>query len=152
MPQFNTPPVPRDRTTTLLIAGMATVAVFVLVMLIAAQPGARRDAAPTVPRETQVTAPVASPPAGPSSGLLVESATAVAGSYGSTITGTVRNTTGRSYDFVQVDINLFDDSGAQVGSALDGVGNLAAGGVWKFSVSVYDKKATSFKVVGIRGY
>jgi len=152
MPQFNAPQVPVDRTTALLVAGMVTVAVFVAVMLIAAQFGAGRDVAPTTPIETQVAAPAASPPASESSGLIVENVTAVAGQYGNTIAGTVRNTSSRSYGFVQVDINLYDGSGAQVGSTLDGVGNLAAGGVWKFETTVYDKKATSFKVVGVTGY
>ncbi len=42
----------------------------------------------------------------------------------SKVTGIVKNTTGIKLDYVQVEINLYDESGAQVGSTMTNVNNL----------------------------
>ena len=45
------------------------------------------------------------------------------------VVGSIRNNTDHSYQYVQVEINLYDRDGDQVGSTLANVDNLAAKGV-----------------------
>jgi hypothetical protein len=57
---------------------------------------------------------------------------AVAEEYVTYITGTIKNTCGRSFSYVQVTFKLFDGSGAVVGTALANQANLGNGETWKF--------------------
>lgn len=72
------------------------------------------------------------------------------GEYGNrVITGVVENNSGREVSYVQVEINLYDSEGVQVGSTLANVNNLAAGAKWRFEAmptsdfSDYEVKAVS---------
>jgi hypothetical protein len=71
--------------------------------------------------------------------------------YGN-IMGTVKNNGGNTYKYVQVTINLYDSSGAQVGSTLANINNLEPGGTWKFSAPILQKDTTSYKVKEITGF
>lgn len=83
---------------------------------------------------------------------LLDSATET-GDFGiRSVVGTIRNNTSRTYGYVQVEINLYDDSGAQVGSTLANANNLEPGGSWKFSAPIIEDSATKFKVAGITGF
>ncbi|MFA4876561.1 MAG: FxLYD domain-containing protein [Methanoregula sp.] len=83
---------------------------------------------------------------------LVESHTET-GDYGSRyVVGSVKNNGDKTYNYVQITINEYDDSGAQVGSTLANVNNLEPGGIWKFKAYVIDKEATNFKVKEITGW
>ncbi len=66
--------------------------------------------------------------------------------------GTVVNNTDRQLSYVQVVFPLFDDSGAQVGSALDNVNNLAPRGRWKFRAIVLEDRATKAKSGEVTAY
>lgn len=68
------------------------------------------------------------------------------------VAGTVKNNTGRKYGYVQVEINLYDESGAQVGSTFANTNNLEPGGTWKFRAVVFEDNAKSFKVTGVSGF
>jgi hypothetical protein len=72
-------------------------------------------------------------------------------SNGGTITGTVRNNSTKQYGYVQIEINLYDNTGAQVGSTLANVNNLEAGGTWKFEAVTFTK-FTKYKVKDITGF
>jgi hypothetical protein len=88
-----------------------------------------------------------------SSGLALQSSGWTHGQYGNrTIAGTVANSTGKTYGYVQVEINLYDGSGAQVGSTLANVNNLAPGAVWKFEAPVLEDSATRYEVKDITGF
>ena len=52
------------------------------------------------------------------------------------IGGTVRNNSSKTYRYVQVSINLYDPSGAQVGSTMANVNNLEPHNDWKFRALV----------------
>lgn len=68
------------------------------------------------------------------------------------IVGTIKNNGKRTYSYVQVTINLYDDDGAQVGSTLDNINNLEAGGTWKFKAMVFEEDATNYKIKEITGF
>ena len=68
------------------------------------------------------------------------------------IQGTVRNNTGRNYKYVQVEINLYDDAGTQVGSTLANVNNLEPNAIWRFEAFVLQESATQAKVQDVTGF
>lgn len=47
------------------------------------------------------------------------------------IEGTVRNRTSKTYSYVQVTFNVYDESGSILGSCWDNINNLEANGTWK---------------------
>ncbi len=68
------------------------------------------------------------------------------------IVGAIRNVSNRNYSYVQVEVNLYNAQGEQVGSTLDNVLNLGAGSVWRFRALVTASNASRAEVVGITGY
>lgn len=68
------------------------------------------------------------------------------------VAGLVPNTTGKKYGYVQVEINLFDKQGTQVGSTLANVNNLDVGTTWAFEAPVLDDRVKSAKIAGITAY
>ncbi len=85
--------------------------------------------------------------------LEVESFEWSAGEYGNRfLKGVVVNNTGKSYRYASVQFNLYDASGAQVGSAIANVNNLEPHGKWKFEASVLQDTATKARLIGVNGY
>lgn len=73
--------------------------------------------------------------------------------YNSYITGTVKNNSLKKYSYVQIEINLYDKSGAQVDSTLDNVNNLEPGGIWKFKAIVLEpKRVSKYRIKGVSGW
>ncbi|QJW47858.1 zinc ribbon domain-containing protein [bacterium BFN5] len=68
------------------------------------------------------------------------------------VTGTVKNNTKKNYGYVQVEVNLYDESDAQVGSTLANTNNLEPGGVWKFKALVMQKGNYKYKIKNISGF
>ena len=64
--------------------------------------------------------------------LLADTIIAQPDDFGGTITGIVVNRRRKKVDYAHISFNLYDRSGAQVGSAFDLVPNLEAGGRWRF--------------------
>lgn len=90
---------------------------------------------------------------GVSKDLKVEGAQLNAGAHGSrVIAGTVTNRGSKTYGYVQVQFNLYDSNGAQVGSTMTNVNNLEPGKTWTFEAIVTEDKATSFKVMDVSGF
>lgn len=73
-----------------------------------------------------------------------------------TITGTLTNNTDSDKSYIQVEYNLYDAEGAQIGTALANTNNLKAGGAWKFeasSLSIDDpSQVASYELVGVTGF
>jgi len=67
------------------------------------------------------------------------------------ISGTVQNNSRSAYESVQIEYNLFDASGAQVGNSFDLTENLAPGATWKFRAPILEDRASNFKVIAITG-
>lgn len=75
------------------------------------------------------------------------------GQYGNaTVTGNIVNTAGKKLSYVQVELNLFDSAGTQVGSTLANVNNLESGLTWSFEAPVLESRAKTVKVGGITAY
>lgn len=68
------------------------------------------------------------------------------------ITGSITNLTDKEYSYIQVEINLYDDTGAQVGSALANANHLEAKGVWKFEAIGSQAKVATCKIKGITAF
>ena len=76
----------------------------------------------------------------------------ISDSYSRYIVGKVRNNTDRTYSYVQVSFNLYDNSGAQVGSTLDNINNLEPNGIWKFKAIIIGDNVASFKFKDVSGW
>lgn len=72
--------------------------------------------------------------------------------YVNYIVGTVRNNTSRQYSYVQVEINLYDKSGTQIGSTLANANNLEPNATWKFKAVVIEDNVASYKIKDITGW
>ena len=76
-----------------------------------------------------------------------------AGEYGSqSVTGVVRNNSNQTLSYVQVEINLYDGQGTQLGSTLANTNNLEPGGRWKFEAQVIDDGVQRYKIVDVVGH
>mgnify|MGYP000993857118 CR=1 FL=1 len=109
-----------------------------------------QSAQTTQPAQTDQPAPPPQPTKKPA--LEVIEAKSIRESGVRYVAGTVRNNTNRQYSYVQVEINLYDDSGAQVGSTLANTNNLEPGGTWKFKALVLEDSATKFKIKDVTGF
>jgi hypothetical protein len=83
--------------------------------------------------------------------LLVDSVRGWNEEHGGYVTGTVENRRRRKAGYVQISFNLYDRSGAQIGSAFDNVTGLEPGGRWKFKALAIEKFAT-YKFSELEGY
>ena len=68
------------------------------------------------------------------------------------LSGSVKNTSGRTLSYASIDFNLYDDSGAQVGIALANIANWESGNTWRFKAIVFEDSATVAKCKGITSY
>lgn len=107
---------------------------------------------PTAPAaSTQSKTEPAQEPAKKSNLEVIESSIQKDG-YISYIVGSVKNNSSKQYSYVQVEINLYDNSGAQVGSTLANANNLEPGAIWKFKAVVTEENATKYKIKDITGF
>lgn len=74
--------------------------------------------------------------------------------YGTSyIEGEIKNNTDKTYNYVQVTFNLYDKSGAQLGTAVDNINNLEPNGTWKYkALGLTTEKVDSYKFVEISGW
>ena len=63
-----------------------------------------------------------------------------------------KNNSNKTYKYVQVSINLYDDSNAQVGSTLANINNLEPNGTWKFKAVVLERNTTKYQIKEIAGW
>lgn len=66
--------------------------------------------------------------------------------------GKIKNKTNKEFSYVQIEINLYDEKGTQVGSTFDVINNLEPYGIWHFKAMVIDENAKTYKVKRIIGY
>jgi len=64
--------------------------------------------------------------------------------------GDIRNNTDRTYRYVEVRVQYYDDSGRLVASRISNTANLRPGEVWGFSV-YQPEDATKYKMDGVKG-
>jgi len=68
------------------------------------------------------------------------------------IVGKIKNNTGKEQSYVQVEINLYDKDGAQVGSTLANVNNLEVDAIWAFEAYVLEENVASYKIKDVTGF
>ena len=70
------------------------------------------------------------------------------------INGTLTNNTENEVSYIQVEYNLYDADGAQVGTALANTNNLKAGGTWKFEAvgTASPDEVASYERVDVTGF
>lgn len=68
------------------------------------------------------------------------------------ITGTVVNRRSRNLRTTRIMFNLYDASGAQIGTAADIVSGLEAGGRWSFKAVAYREGVVTYKVSELEGW
>ena len=77
----------------------------------------------------------------------------IKGEWGNkTITGTVKNNSSNEYGYVQIEFNLYDKDGNQIGTAMDNINNLEQNGSWKFNTLIIEDGVKDVKFKGITGY
>jgi hypothetical protein len=67
------------------------------------------------------------------------------------VTGVVRNNSNQTLSYVQVEINLYDGQGTQLGSTLANTNNLEPGGRWRFEAQVIEDGVQRYKIVDVVG-
>lgn len=67
------------------------------------------------------------------------------------ITGTVKNNTSKKFNFVQIDINLYDQAGNQVGNTSANTNNFEGNSKWKFKAPVLQNNIKTYKIMGVTG-
>ena len=73
--------------------------------------------------------------------------------YSAYIEGEIRNNTNKKYSYVKVSFTLYDENGAQLGSAIDSINNLEPNGTWKYkAIAVTTENIGSFKLNEITGW
>lgn len=72
--------------------------------------------------------------------------------FGYYIEGIVKNNTDKDKGYVQISFNLYDADGNQLGTALDNINNLKAGGTWKFKAMGMGDGIESYEFAEIVGF
>jgi len=126
-----------------LVLLLAIVVVGMIMSISSTAPSSTPSNSSGVPRATAI----------PKKGLTLVRYDWKTGEYGNRfIAGTVKNESTKQYSYAQVEFNLYDDSGAQVGSALANISNLEAGSTWNFEAIVLEDKATKAKFKELTGW
>lgn len=72
--------------------------------------------------------------------------------YCSYITGQVKNNSAKEYTYVEIRFTLYDKSGAEIGTAVDDISNLEAGGIWNYKALVTEAEATEYMFKELTGF
>ena len=81
-----------------------------------------------------------------------ETVSGTTGDFGGTIKGVVENRRSRKLNYAQITFNLYDKSGAQVGSAMANINGLEPGGRWKFEANSFGKDFSRYKFSELTGF
>ncbi|NEW09093.1 hypothetical protein GK047_24255 [Paenibacillus sp. SYP-B3998] len=68
------------------------------------------------------------------------------------VVGTVKNNSGKELKNIEINIMLYDDSGAQVGETVASVTSFEKDGTWKMKAIIFQKEATKFKIKKIDSF
>lgn len=84
--------------------------------------------------------------------LRLRGASASRTSYSFTVTGLIENRSSRNYSYAQVLFDVYDSSGARVGSAIGNINNLGAGETWSFKAIYLGEGGYRFRLNEISGF
>lgn len=68
------------------------------------------------------------------------------------VCGLAVNNTDEQLSYVQIEINLYDKDGIQVGSTFSNTNNLEPQGKWKFEAPILEDNVVSYKITGISSF
>lgn len=68
------------------------------------------------------------------------------------VTGHIKNNSGKTASYAQIEINLYDANNTQLGSTLDNLNNLEDGKVWNFKAIVDKDNTASYKIMSVSGF
>lgn len=73
--------------------------------------------------------------------------------FNSYIVGRIKNNTSQTYSYVQVQINLYNENGTQIGSTMDNINGLEPNRKWKFKAPIVgNKEVAKYKIREITKY
>lgn len=84
--------------------------------------------------------------------LMRKTVSATLGGSNARISGVVENRRNTKLKYAQITFNLYDASGAQVGSAIDTITGLEPGGRWKFTATDFGIECVRFKFSELVGF
>jgi hypothetical protein len=84
--------------------------------------------------------------------LMLKSVKGTRGEFGGEITGIVVNRRSKRISYAQISFNLYDRSGAQIGSAMDNINNLDPGAKWKFKANSFGQDFAKYKFSELSGF
>jgi hypothetical protein len=84
--------------------------------------------------------------------LLLKTVKGTRGQFGGEITGTVVNRRPNKLNYAQIQFNLYDGTGAQVGTALANINGLEPGGRWNFTATTFGKDFATYKFSELSGF
>lgn len=82
----------------------------------------------------------------------VERPNVQSGEIYSKIVGVIRNTTDKTFNYVSISFTLYDSDGNQIGSASDGISDLAGGNTWKFETDGFRENVARAEFKGITAW
>jgi|GEM_PF-4307471 len=71
---------------------------------------------------------------------------------GSTVTGSVKNVTNKSFSSVAIEFIIYDRAGNQIDTAIGYISSLGAGNTWKFEASCFTNEAAYFEFSRISAF
>ena len=84
--------------------------------------------------------------------LMRKTVSAKTGDFGGTIQGVVENRRDRKLIYAEITFNLYDESGAQVGSAMANITGLEPRGKWKFEATSFGTDFSTYKFSELTGF
>ena len=128
------------------------VVVIVVVIIASAAGGGKTSGESTQQSATAQTESVSTPK--PEKYEIVGDLTTSSDAFSYSISGVIKNNSGKDLTYLQVEFNLYDANGNQLGTALANIDNLAKDGTWKFkAVGIdTDNAVASYKLAEITGY
>jgi hypothetical protein len=123
---------------------------WLIVFIVIAASGLEIDNTTSTDNNVNQPIPTAVEPAESKSNLELLESNVLTNESGTMIVGKIKNNTDKKYNYVQVDISLFDDSGREEGYTSANTDNLESGGTWNFEATVLEYMET-YKVKDIIG-
>ena len=68
------------------------------------------------------------------------------------ICGIIKNNTDKEKTYAQIEINIYDQDGSQIGSTMDNINNLEPNGKWKFQAVILEDNVKSYKIKDISSF
>ena len=107
----------------------------------------------SVQRETQTEMPAPEPEPKAEKYEIIGDVVMERDMFSTTLTGVLKNNSGRDYNYLQISFNMYDADGNLIDTAFDNINNLSDGGTWKFkAIGLSSDNAASWELEDITGW